>query len=164
VGGVKASHFLIFIMATTIRDMLERFQSVNITDIATNIVNENQEAVVEYNNKQLLDGVDANNDKLSPQYRQADYAELKNQMNPLPGLGVPDLLYTGTWAAANKLSASNGIIQYTNTDEKDQKLQKKYGADIHGLTEESKAEVYNTIIHNPLVETICEITGATMGQ
>jgi hypothetical protein len=70
-------------------------------------------------------------------YQSAAYARKKNQMNPAPGLGNPDLKYTGAFYRGITATIANGKIKVQSSDKKAQELEAKYGKDkIFGLNPE----------------------------
>jgi hypothetical protein len=70
-------------------------------------------------------------------YQSSAYARRKNQMNPLPGLGNPDLKYTGAFYRGISATVANGKIKVQSSDSKAVELEAKYGKDkIFGLNPE----------------------------
>jgi hypothetical protein len=62
----------------------------------------------------------------------------KNSMNPLPGLGVPDLKLTGAFYRGFQTKVTPEAFSTSSTDEKNDALTAKY--DPFGLDQESKSE------------------------
>lgn len=78
----------------TVSQMRERLKSVNLIDEALSIVSERQEQVLSLQKMQMKTGRGKKLRTLK-KYRNPDYSKKKNQMNPAPGLGNPDLYLTG---------------------------------------------------------------------
>jgi hypothetical protein len=76
------------------KQILERLNSVDIEAETKTIVEDNPQPIVQLVQSQLIKGEDGNGKKLR-RYKNNAYARKKNAMNPLPGLGVPDLRLTG---------------------------------------------------------------------
>lgn len=84
------------------------------------------------NRKQLYAGFDKNGKKITPKYRRYKYAAAKYEMNPLPGLGTPDLKVTGAFYRGITVEYESGILHTESTDKKGPMLEQKY-EDIFGL-------------------------------
>lgn len=77
-------------------------------------------------------------------YRNPAYARKKNSMNPLPGLGNPDLKLTGSFHRGIVTKIESGKVVIKSTDEKAQGLEAAYGKDkIFGLHPETKSQLIN---------------------
>lgn len=81
--------------------------------------------------EQLLQGVSSTGGTFR-KYRSASYARLKNTMNPLPGLGNPDLKYTGSFYHGIYVNVSDGKITVGSHDDKAQLLEANY-KNVFGL-------------------------------
>lgn len=70
-------------------------------------------------------------------YQNGEYANEKNQMNPLAGFGNVDLIYSHSFTSKLFLKQyeSNSYI-FNSTDNKTDNLIGKYGLDIMGLNQE----------------------------
>lgn len=97
-----------------------------------------QDSVIEVSNdlssaqkEQLLQGVSSAGGTFR-KYRSASYARLKNAMNPLPGLGNPDLKYTGSFYQGIYVNVSGGKITIGSHDDKAQMLEANY-KNVFGL-------------------------------
>lgn len=89
------------------------------------------------------------NEKRIGGYQNGEYANEKNQMNPLAGFGNVDLIYSGSFVSKLFLkSYSNNPRGYIfdSTDSKTDNLVGKYGLDILGLNQEwfnkRQSEIY----------------------
>jgi hypothetical protein len=70
-------------------------------------------------------------------YQNGEYANEKNQMNPLAGFGNVDLIYTGSFSSKLFLKSTNPrLFIFDSTDNKTDNLVGKYGLDILGLNQE----------------------------
>jgi hypothetical protein len=104
------------------------------------IIKENEQAIIELNQNQLLlDGKDSKGKKL-PEYQSKRYKEQKRLINPA---GVTDLRLTGQFYDAFFIDTSKLPIVIDSSDSKRNDLVKKYGKDIFGLDEESKRILYD---------------------
>lgn len=110
----------------------------------TNILNANKSYLIELNTSQLVEGKDSHGDSMGTTipYRSAKYATYKHQINPLPGLGVPDLRLTGDYWDSIRAIIKARQVQMIATDSKASQLA-RYEA--IGLAPESYPEVSNLL-------------------
>lgn len=115
----------------------------NIQDQALKILREIDEIVIGLNTeKQLFEGINSLGQKLKPSYRNERYKRAKNSVNPLPGLGTPDLKLTGGFYKDFYLIArDDGTFTTFSSNEKADKLKSKYGDSIFGLTKENEEKI-----------------------
>lgn len=123
-------------MATTMFDMLRRFQDLNVKAIAMQAMAKTADDLVRLNREQLYHGDDSTGNFLK-KYRDPDYAELKRFMNPLPGEGNPDLYLTGKTYESMEVDIDGENIEYLMDDPYG--LKEKYGDEIQGLTVDNKS-------------------------
>jgi hypothetical protein len=122
-----------------IKEKYERLRK-SLPAIAENSLDAVKESYVQLNKDQLEEGLSSTGNNFS-QYASYDYAIRKNQLNPKPGFGNPDLKLEGSYYRGMKSIVENGKLKVTSTDEKATKLEKKYSADeIYGLNTENKNE------------------------
>jgi len=70
-------------------------------------------------------------------YQNGEYANEKNQMNPLAGFGNVDLIYSGSFVSKLFLkSLKNNEFLFDSSDVKKKNLVGKYGGDIMGLNQD----------------------------
>ena len=81
----------------TIVSLAEKFNSLNTDKIINESLNETKDEFKSINKEQLRAGKTNTGKNIAPKYRSKKYALAKNQMNPLPGLGNPDLHLTGAF-------------------------------------------------------------------
>lgn len=88
---------------------------INLIDLAKQIVTENAEPLLEENRAQLYMGLRPDGNEITPRYHYRWYAEWKHRLNPMPGLGVPDLFLTGQLHETLTLSTET-FMPYFNSD------------------------------------------------
>lgn len=77
------------------------------------------------------------NEKRIGGYQNGEYANEKNQMNPLAGFGNVDLIYSGSFSSKLFLKSTNPkSFIFDSTDNKTDNLVGKYGLDILGLNKD----------------------------
>lgn len=126
-----------------------------IEDEAYRIIAQNQKEIIELNTKgQLLLGKGVKGQKLTPKYSRVRYARAKNQLNPLAGIGTPDLKLTGKFYDEFFLTAKNKQLEFQSSAEYTKYLVKKYGVsqDIFGLTKENSNKLNDEILLPKLAE------------
>lgn len=113
-------------------ELYNRIRSINLDQLKEQIISENEGIAVDMNKDQLEQGLDSNNSYLRA-YRSPAYAAYKNQLNPRPGFGNPDLLLSGDFYKGFTSEIKGDRMQIASSDEKNNKLKGKYGEDIFGL-------------------------------
>jgi hypothetical protein len=131
----------------TVTDLMNALTSFDIKKEAIGVVERNKQHFVTLNQSQLLKGEKKDGTKLKG-YKLKWYAELKNKINPLPGLGTPDLKLTGSFYKGMFASVDGDNINEFSTDEKAEALQNKYGPGIFGLQDPNQ-EIFNETIILP---------------
>lgn len=120
--------------------LIENFKKLDIDKVSSDAMNEKKQFVADAQREQLKQGISSVGGTLR-KYRSAAYARKKNAMNPLPGLGNPDLKLTGNFYKGITATVEGGKIVIKSSDEKAQELEAKYDEDlIFGLYPEEKAQ------------------------
>jgi hypothetical protein len=120
-------------MSTT-RESYNKLLSLrnNLLSIAQNSVSEVKGDFAIIQKDQLKQGVSATGGSFR-KYQNKAYAIKKNKMNPLPGLGNPDLKYTGSFYDGIFVNVSGDKITIGSHDEKAQMLEANY-KNVFGLS------------------------------
>lgn len=127
---------------TTINQLRGRLKSLNVKDESFHAVEETKNSITSIQKDQMFHGLNAAGERIG-RYRNNKYARVKNEFNPLPGLGVPDLKLTGAFYAGFKTEVTPEVFKTTSMDPKNEELTAKY--DPFGLNNESKAEYVNEL-------------------
>lgn len=140
----------------TIKQVLDNFKGLDFWKVASESMVQNKENIEQYNREQLMKGVDKFGKKFY-EYKSPLYADVKHRMNPLPGYGYADGKATGAFheeITFRMINEKNYLIY--SQDEKYKKLisPKMFGADIFGLTSESKTDLIDSTLQNNLVENV----------
>ena len=117
-----------------------------IFNIIVESIEETLNEAIELNKSQLFENSMDRKGKKLRQYRSKDYARKKNMMNPLPGLGSPDLFDTGKFFDSFDAQIVGQSVLFYATDSKTGSLIEKYGSDIFGLTNEAKGYYRETLM------------------
>lgn len=106
-------------------------------------------------------GEDTTGHFISPGYKRQTYAEMKESMNPKPGLGNPDLFLTGEFYNSLQFNINKSQMTFTvnSKDDKATKLEKKYGEKIYGLNSENKGYFSNEILRPKIVSELRKAIG-----
>lgn len=137
---------------TTVNDMISRLKTLDVKQVSYQSVVETKETITEIQKEQMYQGFNGEGKKIG-RYRSLKYARAKNEMNPLPGLGVPDLKLTGSFYAGFKTEVTPETFSTSSTDEKNDELTAKY--DPFGLDKESKSD-YAEKLRPVLVKNVRE--------
>lgn len=143
---------------STIPELLQAVQALNINQEAVRSIEATAGMIVEFNRDQLKRGFNARDLRIGPRYRNGQYALMKNEQNPEPGLGIPDLILTGAFTDAIGVEVMEDEYEVFSTDAKAPQLEEKYNY-ILGLGPK-KLEQYTTEHVRPVFqERITEVTG-----
>ena len=143
-------------------DMIAKINGLDLWQIGADTLSAHVEEIAAMNRQQLMEGVGSDGQPLNPSYAWNDYAQMKQQMNPLPGLGNPDLKLTGAFHASIKyevkdkelISKANDIhgleAKYTNAYQSPLKISKDFRTLLiqYYLRETFKKNVQNAINKN----------------
>lgn len=139
-------------------EILKRLQSIDIEAELAIAVGSNKDAVLTAIKGNLYKGFTGNNERLRP-YFDADYAEMKNEMNPSAGKGNPDFYLTGQFYNNFYLDVDRQTLEVGSTDEKAAKLEQRDGNDIYKMSEEARKNVWESDIKPTLAQSISAKTG-----
>lgn len=147
----------------TIKGLYRKVEQIDNDKIIGNAFESTVDDLAEENKKQLFEGFDKTGEKISRKYSNNKYARVKNEMNPLPGLGVPDLKVTGAFYRGIRVDYQGGKLITASSDEKGTDLEEKY-ADIYGLGGEFKKEFIKNSLRPALNKEITAATGLKFGK
>jgi hypothetical protein len=147
----------------TISEMVKRLESLDIESEIPKLIQQTSFEAIALNQIQLYNhGIDKGVVQLSP-YKNKYYAKKKNELNPLPGLGVPDLFKTGAYYKSMFLEVTQDTLEVKSNDEKDARLTSLYGDQIKGLTDESKSDYAQNTLKPLLQKYIADTIGVAFG-
>lgn len=86
----------------------------------TTVLRANKTFLAELNTEQLAQGIDETGQQIGARlpYRSPTYARYKNMLNPLAGIGNPDLRLTGAYWDSITATVQNKTIQMLALDSK----------------------------------------------
>lgn len=140
----------------TIFALNDRIQAVNIRATIVKSVDETKYAPPSIIRSQLHYGEDGTGHQISPKYKSEGYAISKEDLNPVPGLGTPDLFLKGDFTNNIEEVVNQSSYSFTldSTDYKAPKLELEYGPQIYDMNQQNK-EYYATEILKPrLIENL----------
>ena len=117
-------------MSTT-AELSKALMAINVMEIASEVINDNADAYVMLNQAQMLEG--KGKDRNIGRYRNSVYAQYKNSLNPVAGLGNVDLKLTGAFFRGMTMRLQTDEIEVQSSDSKEAGLIEKYGGQIYGL-------------------------------
>lgn len=144
---------------STILNMLNKVKSVNLRDQVPVIIEDTKETAIDLNRLQLYSMSQDKNEMSLLMYRSPSYATYKNQRNPKPGLGHPDLFLTGSFQGKMFMTVEKETFNISSKDSKTFDLVKQYGDDIFGLSLKSKQIYANTVVYDGIKRYITGKTG-----
>lgn len=141
----------------TIAEYHKNAKAINLQQLAADIIEEHRDEIVMLNQRQLYTKSETQKGaKLDP-YRSTVYAEYKYAMNPLAGLGRPDLSLTGDFYKAFYVKVTKTTFEVDSRDKKAGHLKEKYGDEIFGLSDDSLAELTKDYIEVALLTRIKQL-------
>lgn len=138
--------------------MLNSLQSIDINNIVEESIEETTDDLISENKKQLLAGFDSQGNRLQ-RYQSNKYARVKNEYNPLPGLGNPDLNLTGSFFSGFEANVSGNTITELSTDSKSPELEQKYGSQIFGVGGEYQNNYLQESLGPQIRQNLTDFTG-----
>lgn len=143
----------------TIRAVYNRTKDLDVLKESMAVLTDTSSELLGLNKRQLQFG-DTRQGQRFKKYASQEYAQDKNQRNPIPGLGNPDLKDTGAFYKAFKFKVlSREKYEIFSTDSKAAKLEKKYGKEsIYGMNDESQEYFVRNTFRGQLMKRIKEIT------
>jgi hypothetical protein len=140
----------------------DAWKSINLVTEVSDIAANHEKELADYNREQLYKKGQDSTGKPLKQYRSPKYAAVKHEMNPLPGLGKPDLFVTGEFHKSIFAQVRNRSIIFDAADPKVEFLAAHYGEPIFGLQHENEVRAWVEILRPPLKIRINYITGANI--
>jgi hypothetical protein len=111
------------------------------------IVADNENLMIDMNTAQLMNGIDSEDGQLLA-YSSESYARMKASLNPKK---VTDLKLHGDFHRSFAVITDKWPVIFTATDSKKDKLEKKYGDNIFGLTEQNQAKLAQDFIKDDVI-------------
>jgi hypothetical protein len=142
----------------TIKGLRDKIQKVDVDQVIETSMEEVSPLMSDRQRGQMIEGVNKKGAKIG-RYRNAAYARKKNQMNPIPGFGIPDLLLTGAFYRGIYTEVRGSRVIIDSTDEKAPKLVKQYGEEIFGLNKSTKVEFIREDLRPVFMREIKKATG-----
>jgi len=124
----------------TVIDMIENLDKFNVKTETVRIFVANGNEIIGLNQEQMLRGQTSEGKKIgkySDSPMGKEYAEMKADMNSLPGKGNVDLKLEGDFQRDMKMKLQGEVIDIDSADWKSPMLQKAYTPKIFGLQKES---------------------------
>lgn len=140
-------------------DLLQNLQTLNIPAIAADTVRGREQEIADLNAGQLAQGIRSTGTPIKPAYHPFTIEMKKGK----PGLaGVTDrvtLYNTGAHYRDLYAQVQGEEIEFGSRNWKEEKLEKKYGKTIYGLTEDSTEELTEGYLRGDFIEAVEKITG-----
>ena len=133
----------------TISALKNKFETLNTDAIIDESLKQTMPEFENIQKKQLSSGLTNKGEKIAPKYRNNKYAASKAALNPLPGLGTPDLNLTGAFYAGIDAEVGKDVIDIISKDAKGPALESKY-PNIFGLGTSFKTDYLDNDLR-PLV-------------
>lgn len=143
----------------TIMEMFRRFDSIDLTELYANAMENYPDEIAQLNRDQLWEGIDSKGNSITPPYTAMTKWLKEQKGQPWDRVTLRD---TGQFQSKLHLVIQGDMYDLKSDDSKEASLKAKYGDDIEGLTDANKEETEN-IVHNDVVHQIAQKTGAEYG-
>lgn len=148
---------------STVLDLINNLKEISVKRISIKAIELNKGELVLLNQTQLFGG-ENNRGESFKKYRWPEYAKQKNEQNPNPGLGYPDLKLTGSFYRSFFAEVKGDNIIIDARDKKKEWLMEHYstkskGQLIFGLIPDNKAIFIQTCFAPDVQKLIEEQTG-----
>lgn len=128
----------------TVQEYYRRMQRVNLNELKVKAAEKNKRLLLDLNREQLSQGLRADGQKITPEYRSHSYALSKRVKNLKPGYGIPDLYLTGRFYATLTTETEGMELKVKTGVDYGEKLREKY-PDIFGLTPKSLGQAQQRV-------------------
>jgi hypothetical protein len=139
----RATSLLLFFSMTT-EQLIQALSEIDPKQLTAETVQETSDTILELNQQQMEQGIDQDGEKIH-WLKDSHYPYTRQYANRKSKLGlqtsVVDLKLTGNFYRSNKIRIESDEVDYFNDGELGDILEKNYGKQIFGLTDENK-QVY----------------------
>ncbi len=143
---------------TTIHAMLKRVKSVDLIELASDIVENKPQVIIDMNKDNLVHGIKKDGTQIGKYKDQGYYSRKKFAMNSKAGFGNVDLINKRAFVGGMFLKMfSSGVFDIRSRDSKSDELMTKYGDDIFGLTSDNKKKYRTDVLQPELVREVKKI-------
>lgn len=143
---------------TTIHAMLKRVKSVDLIELASDIVENKPQVIIDMNKDNLVHGIKKDGTQIGKYKDQGYYSRKKFAMNSKAGFGNVDLINKMAFVGGMFLKMfSSGVFDIRSRDSKSDELMTKYGDDIFGLTSDNKKKYRTDVLQPELVREVKKI-------
>lgn len=134
----------------TILEMYEKASAIVIPDLVQETLTEQADVIITINQARLFNESEDTDGEPLEFYKSISYSIAKNEINPNPGFGRPDLYDTGSFYRDFNLTVTKDEFEVDSSDEKSNMLKNKYGDKIFGLSDSDlemfSADFFNSIL------------------
>lgn len=115
---------------TTVYDMLQRFESINVDDLVEETFKETEQDFVQLNTEQLYSGKLNDSSDITPEYASSTKQRKKRKGQPYDRVTTRD---TGAYHEGMKMKPEGDELQIGSDVEYEKYLDKKYTQKLYGL-------------------------------
>jgi hypothetical protein len=134
--------------------LIDKFQRLDVDQVANESMTEITPDIEQAQREQFLKG-EASDGSIIGRYKSSAYARMKNQLNPVAGLGIVDLTLHKDFSRNVNAAIESGKLFLNSIDPKAEWLGKRYGDDrISGLNAESKVPLVRNKLRPAMMRNI----------
>lgn len=138
---------------STIKSLRTRVEQFSSKKAAVQSLEETKESIADLNVQQMMSGIRSDGSEILPTYTDLTIAIKESKGQPTDRVTLRD---TGLFQEAVTTTITQDSVVTESTDPKSEKLQKKYGKRIFGLSEKFKAEYLRENL-NPVFIRNCKL-------
>lgn len=143
----------------TIFEVNNRIQALNLGGEVPKIIKESSEAIANEQAFQMFSGQRSDNKEINPQYSPLTIEIKKEKGQVTDRVALRD---TGSFQNKIAVYVKQDRFEITSTDEKKNKLEKKYGRQIFGLNTQHLEDYVRDFFQPSLKEYVEQTTGLVM--
>lgn len=122
---------------TTVKGMLERFQSLDVGREVKMTIGQTRQLIIERNQDQLIQGIRSDGSEITPAYTYFT-REKKKEKGRDPD--IVSLYDTGDFYRGMFVDVGSDVIEIDSADYKSDELKDKYGEKIFGMSPDSRGK------------------------
>jgi len=137
----------------SILNLLQRLEKIDTDKICVDSLEQVKDQIEEKNRERMMEGIRSDGSVMP------NYSPISQTVYGYPDEPIK-LKATGAFQAGIKVEVTNSGVTTTSTDSKNEKLEKRYGPEIHGLGKtEFKSEVVNESLRPVFKKNMENATG-----
>ena len=158
----------------TCAEMLRRIQATNLQDIAGDIIQGKEDAIIQINKDQLMQGLNNKGVLLSPKHSENPwfkkpgaglrYAEWKKRLFPETPFDVPNLIVIGVYHRSMTAIRNGNVVTFGATADFAPNIDLTFNNTALGLNEDGLNRAWLEIVKPPLLRIVATKIGCSVSK